>query len=208
MLEYIENGMDLKFKTDSAVFSPSNIDIGTLSMLSLVEFNEDDKILDLGCGYGFVGIFASQFISPLQVVMSDISDDALKLTKENISLNNIEGINVVKSNGLDNIEVYDFSIILSNPPYHEDFSVPKNFIEKGYNRLKLGGKFFMVTKRRKWYENKFISVFGGVKVIELNGYYIFIAEKRIKKPKVKNDKNNLSKKLQRKQDKMSKQKSN
>ena len=64
----------------------------------------------------------------------------------------------------------------------------------------MGGKLIMVTKRLDWYKNKLTSVFGGVKVHEINGYYVFVAEKRIqsKKEKEKTTRN-LSKKLQRKQ---------
>ena len=71
-----------------------------------------------------------------------------------------------------------FDLILSNPPYQTDFSVAKGFIEKGFNRLKIGGKLYMVTKRRAWYKNKMISVFGGVEIRETDGYYVFIAERR------------------------------
>jgi len=57
----------------------------------------------------------------------------------------------------------------------------------------------MVTNRKEWYMNKLKAVFGGVKVIEANGYFVFIAEKRIKNPNVKKiNENQLSKKLQRK----------
>lgn len=64
----------------------------------------------------------------------------------------------------------------------------------------MSGKLIMVTKRLDWYKNKLTSVFGGVRVYEINGYYVFVAEKRRQaiKEKVKAA-NNLSKKLQRKQ---------
>ncbi len=52
------------------------------------------------------------------------------------------------------------------------------FIEKGYNRLRLGGRLLMVTKRREWYKRKLISVFGGVRIREAKGYFVFEAEKR------------------------------
>ena len=54
----------------------------------------------------------------------------------------------------------------------------KAFIEKGFNRLKLGGRLMMVTKRRDWYRNKLAAVFGGVKVREIDGYQVFEAERR------------------------------
>lgn len=202
MIVYSNNEVKLKFQTNDKVFSPKAIDVGTISMISKVDFVPTDKVLDLGCGYGFVGIYAGQFICPSQITMSDISDDALRLAKENIALNNVDGIKVVKSNGLDNIDDFGFTLILANPPYHEDFSVPKNYIEKGYKKLAVGGKMYLVTKRKEWYKKKLITVFGGTKIHEINGYYVFVAEKKeYRRPTNKKNVNHLSKKLARKKSK-------
>ena len=57
-------------------------------------------------------------------------------------------------------------------------ALAKGFIEKGFNRLTKNGKMLMVTKRREWYKNKFIAVFGGVRIEERGGYFVFMAEKR------------------------------
>ena len=54
----------------------------------------------------------------------------------------------------------------------------KKFIEKGFNRLRVGGRMLMVTKRRDWYLNKLRAIFGGVRVREIDGYFVFVAEKR------------------------------
>ena len=114
----------------------------------------------------------------------------------------MNGIKVVKSNGLDNIVDSGFTLILANPPYHEDFSVPKNYIEKGYKKLAMGGKMYLVTKRKEWYKKKLITVFGGTKIHEINGYYVFLAEKKEYKKHVdKKNVNHLSKKLARKKSK-------
>lgn len=199
MLQAEIKGISLKFETNEEVFSPSGIDRGTLAMLSQVEFTKEDKVLDLGCGYGPVGILASVLIGSDQVVMCDISPKAVETSRKNGCLNGIEHLNVVESNGLDAIEESGFTKILSNPPYHVDFSVPKNFIEKGYKKLAVGGTMYMVTKRLEWYKNKLTTVFGGVKVIEMDGYYVFIAEKRNKSKKSGNEKKpQMSKKLARK----------
>jgi len=172
------NGVDLVFKTDEAVFSPLNIDKGTLAMLSVAELSNTDKVLDLGCGYGVVGIYIAKQIGAQNVFMSDVDKMSVELSKINAEFNGVGEISVVLSNGFDGINDSDFTMILSNPPYHSDFSVPKHFIEKGFNRLKIGGKMLMVTKRKEWYKNKFIAIFGGVKINEINDYYVFIAEKR------------------------------
>lgn len=192
--------VNLKFETDSSNFSPNNIDIGTLAMLSATDFLQSDKILDLGCGYGVVGILAGKLIGQENITMCDISESAVKQARINAKLNQVPDIDIRLSDGLRNVPDNDFTLILSNPPYHTDFSVPKHFIEVGFTKLVLGGKLIMVTKRLDWYKNKLTSIFGGVKIHEINGYYVFIAEKRKSVIKRKENKvNKLSKKLQRKQ---------
>ena len=74
----------------------------------------------------------------------------------------------------------------------------KGFIEDGYKTLVPDGKLIMVTKRLTWYKNKLTSVFGGVKVFEQDGYYVFVAEKRkVTRINKKKEKQKLSKKLER-----------
>lgn len=189
----------LFFQTSDTLFSPNAVDTGTLSMLSQTEFLPDDKVLDLGCGYGAVGILAAKLIGQDKVTMCDVSEAAVRYSQNNAKLNQVPDIAVRLSDGFENIPDSDFTLILSNPPYHTDFSVAKRFIEDGFHRLALGGRMLMVTKRLTWYKNKFTSVFGGCKIGEFNGYYVFIAEKRTPVIKKKAEKTNkLSKKLQRK----------
>ncbi len=185
--------------TADGLFSPKSADRGTLAMLSLASFDLSDRVLDLGCGYGIVGIYAASLIGADRVVMSDISDEAVSAARHNAELNGVPEIRVIQSDGYENIPERDFTCILSNPPYHTDFSVAKRFIEGGYAHLLDSGRMIMVTKRLEWYKNKLTSVFGGVRVYEKDGYYIFISEKRIKKSKEKpRNKAKLSKKLARK----------
>ena len=192
--------VDLIFETAPSSFSANAVDAGTLAMLSVIDFSPYDKVLDLGCGYGVVGILAGKLIGEENVIMCDISGQAIEYTKINLRINNVPNIKARLSNGYENIEENDFTLILSNPPYHADFSVPKHFIETGFKKLVKGGKMVMVTKRLTWYKNKLASVFGGVQVYEINGYYVFVAEKRNQAIKKKEKAvNNLSKKLQRKQ---------
>jgi len=171
-------GCNLVFNTSEKLFSPSGIDRGTLAMLSVAEFREGDRVLDLGCGYGVVGILAAKLVGPQNVVMTDVDEEAVRLSCENAALNHVEGVRVYRSDGFGDMTESGFSLILSNPPYHTDFSVPREFVEKGFNRLVIGGRMFMVTKRKEWYRNKLASIFGGVRLWETDGYYVFMAEKR------------------------------
>ena len=191
-------GIELRFKTNSKVFSPTAIDKGTQAMLKKIEITTNDKVLDLGCGYGAVGLYAAHFAEPTNIVMCDISAEAVKLAQENAQINSSKGVKIITSDAFDNIQDRDFTLVLSNPPYHTDFSVAKRFIEGAYRHFAIDGRLCMVTKRRLWYENKIKSVFGGVKVIESDGYFVFIGEKRNAIKKVSpQKKKRLSKKLQK-----------
>jgi 16S rRNA (guanine1207-N2)-methyltransferase len=171
-------GIEIQLKTVERLFSPKSIDRGTLAMLSVLNLKDDDKVLDLGCGYGIVGIYVAKVIGTKNVVMTDIDGIAVELAKENAVLNGVSQVMVMQGDAYECIEDNDFTVILANPPYHTDFSVPKKFIEKGFNRLRIGGKMYMVTKRKEWYKNKLISIFGGVKIYIIDSYYVFEAEKR------------------------------
>lgn len=201
MIKETLDQIEFELETTDNVFSPSTIDVGTKAMLSFVTLKEDDKVLDLGCGCGIVGIWAAKKIGAHKVVQCDILEEAIECAKKNAQRNEVSGITVIKSDGLSEIADKDFTYILSNPPYHTDFSVAKGFIEDGFSHLLVGGHMVMVTKRLDWYRNKLASVFGGVTVREKDGYYIFIAEKRgEKRVEKKKEAPAMSKKLMRKQE--------
>jgi 16S rRNA (guanine1207-N2)-methyltransferase len=178
MLRVCIEDIDLSFETDPQLFSPRRIDAGTLAMLSCVRFNESDKVLDLGCGYGPVGILAAKLIQPVRVCLLDNDPTAIAVASKNARINGVEAVTVVLSDGFRNFEEAGFTKILCNPPYHADFAVPKHFIHKGFNRLVVGGTLWMVTQRQAWYRNKLRAIFGSVKEHPVGSYTVFEATKR------------------------------
>ena len=171
MEEFFEN---LWIYCNAAVWSLQN----STKDINVNKHIYNDKILDLGCGYGTVGIYAAKKIGAQKVMMTDKETLAVEVAEKNAVINGVEGIKIEVSDAYDNINDKDFTKILSNPPYHTDFSVAKKFIEKGFNRLVLNGRMYMVTKRKEWYKNKLIAIFGGVKIWEIDGYYVFMAVKK------------------------------
>jgi 16S rRNA (guanine1207-N2)-methyltransferase len=168
------SGIDLKFETDCKLFSYKSADKGTLFMLEKADIKSDDMILDIGCGYGLVGIYCAKKADPKNITMTDVDTVAVEYARRNLANNGITGVEVIESNAYENVERSGYTLILSNPPYHADFSVPKAFIEGGYRRLANGGRMYMVTKRLEWYKRKFISVFGGVRIFRCEDYYVFM----------------------------------
>lgn len=171
-------GMSLAFETREGLFSPAHADRGTLAMLAFADFQPGMRALDLGCGWGLVGVAAAKICGAENVWMADIDPAAVEAARDNAARNGVPGAHFCISDGFSGINEAGFDLILSNPPYQSDFSVAKGFIEKGFNRLKLGGRMLMVTKRAPWYRNKFVSVFGGVRVFERDGYFVFVGERR------------------------------
>jgi 16S rRNA (guanine1207-N2)-methyltransferase len=178
MIEATVQGIDLRFETAAGLFSPQSIDEGTLALVSGVLFEKNDKVLDLGCGYGAMGIYAAKRLSPPQVFMIDKDTHALECAARNARINGVEGVHIELSDGFRDFHEIGFTKILCNPPYHTDFSVAKHFIEKGFNRLVVGGAMLMVTKRDKWYRNKLTSVFGGARVTQHGSYFVFESVKK------------------------------
>jgi 16S rRNA (guanine1207-N2)-methyltransferase len=178
LIEATIHGIPLAFETQSGLFSPNGVDPGTLSLLTSVRFSKDEKLLDLGCGYGTIGIYAAKLLGAERVHMIDSDPAAIRCAEHNAQLNGVAGVHVQVSDGFRDFHATGFTKILCNPPYHTDFSVAKHFIEKGFNRLLVGGAMWLVTKRDKWYRNKLIAVFGGTQVTPIHSYFIFEAIKK------------------------------
>lgn len=171
-------GTALELEAHDGLFSPRHIDRGTLAMLSVVPPEPGMRVMDLGCGYGVVGIAAARRCGAENVWMSDADPSAAEAARRNAARNGVPGVHIACGDGFDAVDAAGFDLILVNPPYQSDFAVAKRFIEKGFNRLKLGGRMAVVVKRGTWYRNKMRAVFGGVRDLEVDGYHVLVSERR------------------------------
>ena len=111
-------GIDFEFETDRGVFSRSGLDYGSNLLIETVlerEIHPVGRLLDLGCGYGPVGIVFKRSFPALEVVMCDVNQRALALAKKNATHNQVRYIDVIQSDGLHAIKD-EFDLILTNPP--------------------------------------------------------------------------------------------
>ncbi|PAT02464.1 hypothetical protein CI105_00405 [Candidatus Izimaplasma bacterium ZiA1] len=107
------NGISLKLTSDNGVFSKSDLDRGTRVLLETIELEENKTALDLGCGYGPVGIYLNQKFK-INSDMVDINERAIRLSKINVQKYKINN-EVFLSDGFTNItKKYDY--IITNPP--------------------------------------------------------------------------------------------
>jgi len=147
-ITYNYRGKDLKFHVSQALFSSYDIDLGTNHLLRTLEtegFNKYDKVLDLGCGYGPIGISLKSFYESSVVHMVDRDALALEFSKQNAKLNNLSGIKVYGSLGYDDVIDTDFDLIVSNIPAKVGEPVLSHILEDFRFYLRPGGKVAIVV---------------------------------------------------------------
>ena len=181
IVEDILRGKRLKFKTDAGVFSYGKVDKGTKILVENVIVDKDDDILDLGCGYGVIGIALADEVK--SVTMADINRRAIKLAKENIKLNNLEGcdIRVVYSDLYENVRDREYDKIITNPPIRAGKEVLHRIIKEGKGILKDNGEIWVVIQTKQGAKSlaKYMEeVFGNDETVTIKGGYRVLKSKK------------------------------
>ncbi len=168
---------NFKFKTASGVFAYGKLDRGTQLLAEAIDFSQAESFLDLGCGYGFLGIYAR--ISIPSVVMLDINERALKLARRNCKLNKMK-CNVIKSDGFSKLKNSKFDIIATNPPTHAGKKTIFSWIEQSKQHLSKNGKLYLVCKTKLGaasYKQKMQEVFGNAEIVNRgSGYKVLLSK--------------------------------
>jgi len=168
--EYIK-GIKFEFLTDRGVFSRKNIDKGSKLLAKSVEAEKSDTVLDIGCGYGIIGIVISKFVR--KVYMIDINRRAVYLARRNTVLNKCSNVSVMKKDFFE-FEIKDFDVITTNPPFRMGKEFVFRMIEKVPDLLKEEGRFYMVVRTKqgaKSYKEKIEEVFGNCETVDRESGY-------------------------------------
>lgn len=171
-------GEHLVLEAVDGLFSPRGLDAGTRFLIECLDLGADERLCDLGCGYGALGIWAAKRLGSERVFGIDIDRKAVDQALANAAANGVGDLRIVEADGFDGVDEAGFTWICLNPPYHVDWDVPKKLIRKSFNRLRIGGRLALVVKRRDWYEAQLRKIFGGCQVRERDGYHVLIAERR------------------------------
>lgn len=172
------------FYSSNSVFSKSGMDFGSMLLVeTVIKENEEfsGTILDLGCGYGPIGIILAKLINKSTVTMSDVNERAIELCKMNAKENKVEDrVKVISSSAFANINE-SFDIIVTNPPIRAGKDVIFSFYEGAYEHLNKGGKLYVVIQKKQGAPStkiKLESLFGNCETADKkSGYFIFKAEK-------------------------------
>lgn len=168
---------DFIFTSDVGVFSKKEVDYG--SRLLIEKFNEpevDGDILDLGCGYGPIGIAIASDYQNREVFMVDINERAVSLAKQNAELNHLKNVRVFQSDRFSSLENFNFAAIVTNPPIRAGKKVVHQMFEGAKAHLLENGELWVVIQKKQGApsaKDKLEELFGEVDITAKDkGYYL------------------------------------
>ena len=167
-------GHDLTLNTRWGVFSPRAIDEGTQLLMKYVQIESNDKCLDLGCGYGPIGLSVAKSCPQGEVHMVDKDFIAIELANHNAKLNHISNANAYLSDAFSQVSKRDyFDQIISNVPAKVGREQLSIMLYDAYDSMVPGGKITFVTINglRNFIKDNFRSVFGNYKKIKQGQKY-------------------------------------
>ena len=166
-------GESFQFYTDAGVFSKKMIDYGSQVLLSALDLEAGNTLLDVGCGYGPLGISLAK-VQGVKVTMIDINSRAIDLAKQNAERNKVEAT-IFQSKIYEQVEG-KFGHVISNPPIRAGKQVVHEIIEKSKDFLETGGDLTIVIQKKQGApsaKSKMEDVFGNCEIVKKDkGYYI------------------------------------
>ncbi|MBU1094495.1 MAG: methyltransferase [Firmicutes bacterium] len=173
--------LTLTLYTDLGIFSKDYLDYGTRVLLETVELEENQKtVIDMGCGYGPIGIYIAKKYPDKHVYLFDVNERAIDMARKNQEENHLNNINIQVSNLFDQVKV-NADVVLTNPPIRAGKVTVFKLYEDAYLNLNPGGVLYVVIQKKQGAPSsvaKLQDLFGNCDVIEKKkGYWILLAKK-------------------------------
>ncbi|MCI6715878.1 MAG: class I SAM-dependent methyltransferase [Mollicutes bacterium] len=152
-INYYFKNHTIKFISDAGVFSRKGIDFGSSLLLKTICIKESTKtILDVGCGYGTLGITLGLTNPNTTIDMVDVNLRALDLTRKNALANSVNNVNIYESNMYENVNK-NFDMIVTNPPIRAGKKIVHGIILDAYDHLNVGGSMWCVIQKKQGAES-------------------------------------------------------
>ncbi|GAB6034937.1 class I SAM-dependent methyltransferase [Galenea microaerophila] len=162
-------GHPLTFHTTWGLFSPRNIDAGTHLLLKHLQIQPDEVALDIGCGYGPIGLTIAANAPEGKVHMVDKDFVAVDYANKNAQINGLSNAQAYLSNGLSRVPTdQKFTTVVSNIPAKVGKEMLSILLHDVHNQLQPGGQFVVVTINglRQYMKRNFMEVFGNYEKVK------------------------------------------
>ncbi len=175
------NATSFRFYTDRGVFSKETLDYGTRFLLETIKLSKDAKtVIDMGCGYGPIGLYVAKTYPEKQVYLYDVNERAVALAIKNMKENEILNVEVHQSFLFEYVHV-KADAILTNPPIRAGKLTIFRLYDEAYQALNNGGLLYVVIQKKQGAPStvaKLKSLFGNCEVIDKSkGYWVLLAKK-------------------------------
>jgi len=178
---FVDNlrGRSWTFQTNAGVFSKGGVDFGSRLLIETMEIPEDADVLDMGCGYGPIGLSAAYLAVKGRATLVDVNERAVELARENAARNGISNVEILQSNLFERLQGRRFRVILCNPPIRAGKQVVHAIFEQAREHLLSDGKLWIVIQKKQgspsaW--RKLQELYGKVEeAAKDKGYRIFCA---------------------------------
>ena len=150
--EYTYRGILLTFRTDAGVFSKGEVDAGTDLLLKSLPEEMTGDILDLGCGWGVIGICVARRWPDTRVTMADVNLRALELSRDNAERNRAE-VRCLESDGMEALKGERFDTVITNPPIRAGKQVIYRMFADAAECLRPGGSLILVIRKQQGAES-------------------------------------------------------
>ena len=148
-MQEVLRGKTFTFLTDADVFSKKGVDYGSKHLIETMELREDAKVLDVGCGYGPIGLSAAVMCPKGHVTMVDINERAIELSVENARRNGIGNVTILQSDLLEQVKDQKFDAVLTNPPIRAGKEMVHRIFVDAYDCLEDGGSLWVVIQKKQ-----------------------------------------------------------
>lgn len=142
-------GKTFTFTTDAGVFSKQGVDFGSRLLIESMELKPNADVLDVGCGYGPIGLTAATVAYEGRVVMVDINERAIELSRSNAEKNGIRNVTIIQSDLLEQVKHRKFDAVLTNPPIRAGKDTVHRIFEEARDVLKPGGSLWVVIQKKQ-----------------------------------------------------------
>ena len=172
VIEHEWRGVKIRFETDNGTFSKTEVDQGSRILMDALPEEIRGNVLDLGCGWGAVGVTVGKRYPDAGITMCDVNERALALAGSNAAKNGVKAETVL-SDGLSNVEG-SFDLIITNPPIRAGKQKIYDLFSEAKNRLNPGGSLYVVIRKQQGAPSalKFLRErFGQAEVVDRSGGY-------------------------------------
>jgi len=143
---FLYRGELLTFVVDSGIFSSHGLDPGTALLIENLTLRRTDRVLDLGCGWGAVGVAAAKSACDGHVVLTDVNRRAARLARENLERNRVRNAEVRVGSLFAPVAGETFDVIATNPPFHAGRPLVLRLLSEAPDHLAPGGRLVLVGK--------------------------------------------------------------